>query len=496
MSESPRFPGLVDLACADVGGRTLATSDDFFAGSANLLAPEEPVFDPHAYCDTGKVMDGWESRRKRVEGHDWCTLQLGLVGSAHVVDIDTAHFLGNHPPYAALDAWMGEGEPGESDWTEIVEPSPLAPGSHNLFVVGQRGPWSHLRLRMFPDGGIARLRVWGEPQGATGLPDDEAFDLAALANGARAVACSDMFFGRMDNLIRPGKPANMGGGWETRRKRGAGNDWVVVELAEVADLEHIELDTWFFKGNFPDRASVEGLYAPGGNPWDISRRADWAVVLPPVALAADSHHRFDELVDRGPFTHLRVSVYPDGGIARFRAFRNLPAGAQAAWLDGAGDVDATTALLGCCHSQRWAAGMLAARPFGSWAGLLEASDRIWRSLDPGDWLEAFAAHPRIGEDPERLRQRFASTAAQSGAEQAGVQGAGEEILLALQEGNRLYEERFGHVFLICATGRSADEMLAQLSRRLLNSHQQELEAAAAEHEKITRIRLQKLEIPA
>lgn len=496
MRESPRFPGLVDLVCADVGGRPLATSDDFFAGMENLVSPDEPVFDPHAYYDRGKVMDGWESRRKREEGHDWCVLQLGLVGRVHAVDIDTAHFLGNHPPYAALDAWLGEGQPAEDGWQEIVAPSPLAPGSHNLFAVAQRGPWSHLRLRIYPDGGVARLRVWGEPQGPQGLPASEPLDLAALANGARAVACSDMFFGRMDNLIRPGKPANMGGGWETRRKRGAGNDWVVVELADVADLAHVELDTWYFKGNFPDRVSVEGLYAPGGNPWELSRQARWSVVLAPVALAADSHHRFDELVDRGPFTHLRVSVYPDGGVARFRAFRRLPAGAQVGWLDRAPREEATAALLGVCHSSRWAEALADQRPFGSWSRLLLAARDTWRGLDHADWLEAFAAHPRIGEDPARLRARFAATAKQSGAEQAGIRGAGEETLLALQEGNRLYEERFGHVFLICATGCSAGFMLDQLRARLGNTPEVELATAAAEHEAITRIRLQKLENPA
>lgn len=148
-------------------------------------------------------------------------------------------------------------------------------------------------------------------------------------------------------------------------------------------------------------------------------------------------------------------------------------------------------LMRCCGSLRWATIMASSRPFRSEADLYEAAERVWESLTREDWLEAFGHHPRIG-DAEGLRIRFASTRTWASGEQSGTAVASDEVLAALAEGNRTYEERFGYIFIVCASGKSADEMLALLRDRLENDPKSELLLAAREQGKITRLRLEKL----
>ncbi|MEZ5406375.1 MAG: allantoicase, partial [Verrucomicrobiia bacterium] len=226
--ESAAFVGLVDLAAEKIGGKTLLASDDFFAPKENLLKPGRGIFIPDKFTENGKWMDGWESRRKRVPGHDWCVIRLGLAGKIHGVDIDTNHFLGNNPAYASIDACVMEKENGSPEtwtWKEILPKSPLRPGFQNLFAVGNYERWTHVRLNIYPDGGVARFRVYGEVISDLSQKKDQVLDLAALENGGIVTACSDMFFSPKDNLIMPGRAANMGEGWETRRRRGPGFDW-------------------------------------------------------------------------------------------------------------------------------------------------------------------------------------------------------------------------------------------------------------------------------
>lgn len=338
------FNGLVDLAAAAIGGEALSTNDEFFAERQNLLKPGRGVFIPDAYTDRGKWMDGWESRRKRGPGHDWCIIKLGVPGRIRALDIDTNHFLGNHPPFASVEALNASPDtPAEllenAAWTEILPQSGLRPGSQNLFAIHDFGVVTHLRLNIFPDGGVARLKVWGEVAPGWHTAPDEAsalvvkpgeVDLAALLNGARALACSDAFFGPMNNLILPGRAENMGGGWETRRRRGPGHDWIVVQLAARGTISLAELDTNHFKGNFPDRAQLEVIDAPGARPTDlIWSNAQWGVkggladqwrlLLPMNTLQASTRHFFrDDLAATGPVTHVRLSVFPDGGVSRMR----------------------------------------------------------------------------------------------------------------------------------------------------------------------------------
>jgi allantoicase len=324
------FAGLVDLASERLGGKALLASDEFFAEKENLLKPGRGVFIPDKYTDRGKWMDGWESRRKRTPGHDWCILRLGLDGVIRGVDIDTNHFLGNHPPYASIDALCLSGDDADEQavaadaaWQEILGRVPLSPGSQNLFAVDSRETWTHLRLNIYPDGGVARFRVYGDvvPRyrefGAT-----HTVDLVALENGGRAVACSDMFFSSMTNLIMPGRGINMGDGWESRRRRGPGHDWAILQCAHPGTIERIEVDTNHFKGNYPDRCSIEGCYAPGEQ-IDVLNHArfDWQPILAESKLEAHKQHYFEqELVAQGPFTHIRLNIFPDGGVSRLRVY--------------------------------------------------------------------------------------------------------------------------------------------------------------------------------
>jgi len=331
MSESPEslgapaFTRLVDLAAERLGGQALQANDEFFAPKENVLKPGRGVYVPDKYTDRGKWMDGWETRRRRTPGHDWVIIRLGLAGIVRGVDIDTNHFLGNHPPYASLDAcWLAEGaSPEQAAWAEILPKSPLEPGCQNLFAVTDGRCRTHLRLNIYPDGGVARLRVFGEvvPDWSR-LDPDALIDLAAVEHGGQALACSDRFFSDMRNLILPGPSRNMGDGWETRRRRGPGHDWVIIRLGAAGHIRRLEIDTTHFKGNYPDQCSVEGgLFPEGTRDFPEESDAAWTVLLPKTPLQAHHQHIFEDVLpEAGPYTHVRLTIFPDGGIARLRVF--------------------------------------------------------------------------------------------------------------------------------------------------------------------------------
>jgi allantoicase len=346
-----------------------------------------------------------------------------------------------------------------------------------------------VRLSIFPDGGVARLRVLGR-----GLPDlrrradaTGRLDLAAVVNGGRAVDCSDAFFSSPTNLIQVGDARDMSDGWETRRRRGPGEDFAVLELAAAGTVERLEIDTTNFKGNYPDRIVVEALHAPDAAPADLPGDG-WTTLLGPTPVEPHQRHVFDVAAASIEATHLRLRVLPDGGVARLRAFGPV---SEDGWrrlglrlLRAATPPAAGAALLSCCGSTRWVEQMLEARPFDDPEHLQQVAGRIWDGLSPHDWLEAFAAHPRIGE--RTTTKRWSSD------EQAGARTAEQATLDALEQGNRDYEERFGHVFLIRAAGRSADEMLAALRQRLFNDPDTEMHVAAAQQREIMALRLDRL----
>ncbi len=334
--KGPAFTDLVDLASERVGGEALAASDEFFAAKENLLKHARAVSDPHAYGERGKIMDGWETRRAfgRVPGHthDWCLIRLGLPGRLHGVDVDTSFFRGNYPEACAIDACALDGDPDlaavqGASWVEILPRTELRGDDSNFLsflpaaASGAAGRFTHLRLRAYPDGGIARLRVYGEvaPDWRRLLAMGTAIDLAAVESGGVVIACNDMFFGSRHNLIMPGRSVNMGDGWETRRKRREGHDWVVVRLGRRGTLQGIEVDTNHFKGNFPESCWIEGIDARSDE-GALAESGEWFPVLPRTKLRGHTRHFFTDALGSGdrPVTHVRLSIHPDGGVSRLR----------------------------------------------------------------------------------------------------------------------------------------------------------------------------------
>ena len=485
---------LLDLAAGRLGGVALACSDEFFAPKERLLDQAAPVAVPGRYTDRGKWMDGWESRRRRGPGHDWCVVRLGVPGVVAAVVVDTTHFRGNHPEACSVDGLAGEqGATAEgltgpaADWVELLGRTPLEGDREQRLPVDPPRLVSHVRLNIHPDGGVARLRVLGEP-----LPDlrglagpDGRLDLAATASGGTLVACSDMAFAAAGTLLLPGNAVDMGEGWETRRRRGPGHDWAVVRLAAEATVDRVEVDTTHYKGNHPESCQLQACRAPAAGPGEVPE-GGWRELVPRSPLGPHARHALAAAPGE-PATHVRLLIQPDGGVSRLRVWgRVTAAGFDCAGLRRLNALPAGRAaaeLLACCGSRTWAAGVAAARPFADPAALAATAASVWERLGPDDWQEAFAAHPRIGER---------SASPWSTREQAGVGGAAAEVLAELADGNRECERRFGRVFLVRAAGRGAAALLANLRERLGNDPDTELRVAAAEQAEITRLRLQGL----
>ena len=178
--------------------------------------------------------------------------------------------------------------------------------------------FSHLRVNILPDGGIARLRVYGGVS-PVAVEHGTRIDLIALLNGGRPIAWNDAHFGSVSNLLLPGRGLDMGDGWETRRRREPGHDWCLVALALPGRIEQIEIDTAHFKGNYPDRVSLQAIKLPAGiDAAAIKDSANWPILLPEKAMSADNIHEFPAPSDFGPVTHVRLNLFPDGGVSRMR----------------------------------------------------------------------------------------------------------------------------------------------------------------------------------
>lgn len=319
---------IIDLAAEENGGRALTANDEFFAPKENLLKPGRGIFIPNKYTDRGKWMDGWESRRRRTEGHDWCIIRLGSLGVIRQIDIDTNHFTGNFPSHASVDASrlspftsVDSLASNEDAWVELLSKSKLEGNSQNLFTIHDESPYSHLRLNIYPDGGVARFKAYGIPQ-PEASDEGALVEVASEETGGEAVACSNMHFGDMKNLIKPSLAKDMSDGWETRRRRGPGHDWVILRLGQPCLIERIVVDTLHFKGNYPDTCSMEGCFAPNASvDFLLSNDTGWTEILPKAKLTAHSEHVFAQELRRiSPCTHVRLNIYPDGGVSRLRVY--------------------------------------------------------------------------------------------------------------------------------------------------------------------------------
>ena len=326
----------VDLASERVGGETLSCCDDFFAEMENLLKSGRGIFIDDKYTERGKWMDGWESRRsygRTPRAHtltmgrefDWCIIRLGISGVIRGFDVDTNYFRGNAPQTISVEACISEQQPDESTlWTTILIESEVNAHSQNLFEIDNNKAWTHVRLNMFPDGGIARFRVYGEADvNWNDFVNGELIDLASIKNGAKALLVSDMFFSDKNNLIMPGRGKDMGDGWETKRRRDPGPDWSIVKLASLGSVEKVIIDTCHFKGNFPDSFKLEGCISECDDFTDHYQVDKWQPIIAQTKLYAHREHLFiNEIIsEQGQsFTHIRLSIFPDGGISRMRIF--------------------------------------------------------------------------------------------------------------------------------------------------------------------------------
>lgn len=332
------FTSLVDLADRRLGAGVIAANDEFFAERENLLKPGPAVFDPEHFGHKGKIMDGWETRRRRGadaehpfptdDEHDWALIRLAAPGVIRGVVVDTAHFRGNYPQQITLEATSVEGSPSPEDlladgvkWEEIVARTPVRGHAANGFEVASERRFTHLRLKQHPDGGIARLRVHGEV-----VPDPEwlrvlgTLDLASVLHGGAVEDASDRFYSSPTQIVRPDLSRKMDDGWENRRRRVKGtNDWVRFRLAAQGEIRAVEIDTAYLKGNSAGWASLHGCDASANDPADD---ASWFEILPRTRLQPDTPHRF-ALPAAVTATHVRLDVFPDGGLARMRVHGDL-----------------------------------------------------------------------------------------------------------------------------------------------------------------------------
>jgi allantoicase len=372
--QGPAFTRLPDLASRALAGSVVSANDELFAQRENLINPGRAQFDTGDFGHKGKVYDGWETRRRREPGHDFAVVRLGVPGVVRGVVIDTSWFRGNFPPHASVEATSVEGHPSpaeldRAEWVTLVPRSAIAGDCDNPFAVEDEHRYTHVRLSIYPDGGVARFRVHGEP-----MPDPRLLtgtvDLAALEHGGDVVDCSDMFYSSPLQLLQPGRARTMGEGWENARRRDGGNDHVTVRLAARGTVRRVEVDTSWFVGNAPGWAALRGLDARTGTGTGITTGLDgWVDLVPRTRLQPDTRHFFRIAAD-APVTHVRLDVYPDGGLARLRVHGELTpqalAEATVRWLDRLPDQHALVVLTGAAGLSGEEAGKLvASRPFSS-----------------------------------------------------------------------------------------------------------------------------------
>jgi allantoicase len=319
----------INLASAGLGAKPLFATDEFFAPLARMLNDEPAIFYPEKFDDHGKWMDGWETRRRRSSGHDYAIIELAAPGTILGFDVDTAHFTGNYPPACRIEATRSTGMPDETTvWTEVLSLSPLGPSAHHFFGCESSAIWSHVRLHIHPDGGVARLRIYGRPSLDTGSANEDSIDLASSLLGGRVVAMSNAHYGHQ-RLLAPGRGINMGDGWETRRRREPGNDWIIVKLAARGTIESAIVDTAHFKGNYPDACSIQvadlGDSSESLDQLVVASSMFWKEILPQQKLSADTVHEYgaNQIRQNGAVTHARLNIYPDGGVSRLRLFGKI-----------------------------------------------------------------------------------------------------------------------------------------------------------------------------
>jgi len=315
---------MINLADPRIGSKIIFKTDDFFAAAHRILKTDIPVFKDGLFDKHGKWMDGWETRRRRSKGYDYLVLKLGKPGKIFDIDIDTSHFNGNQPTHASLEGCFSRSKPNKkTKWTRLLGKKKLGPNKNHNFKSQNKSTFNYIRLNIFPDGGVARLRLYGKMEIDKKTINNKNINLTSVLNGASIVGCNNEHFGRAENIIAPGKGKNMGDGWETRRSRGKNFDWLIIKFGKPGLIKKLEIDTHHFKGNYPDSCSIQTaiINKDLSNNLIVKNSKNWKFILNKSKLSAHKKHVFKKfLIKRNKENYLKINIYPDGGISRIRAF--------------------------------------------------------------------------------------------------------------------------------------------------------------------------------
>jgi len=315
--------GLIDLAQPRLGTEVVFKTDDFFASANRIISPTDPIFKSGVFDKHGKWMDGWESRRKRTEGHDYIILKLGRPGTIKKVDVDTSHFNGNQPSMVSIEgANSNLDKINKLKWQTLLSKKKIKANSHHHFTVNSKKKFTHIKFNIFPDGGVARLKLYGSIAKSE-KSKNKKINLASLLDGASVIACNNEHFGKAENILAPGKAKNMGDGWETRRRRDKGFDWMIINSLNGKEIDKIEISTHHFKGNFPSHCSLQAAYLPikKNSRQIVNSSSKWRYLLKDVKLSANKIHTYKNiLMKKNKINFIKINIFPDGGISRFRIY--------------------------------------------------------------------------------------------------------------------------------------------------------------------------------
>ena len=318
---------MINLADPKIGSKVIFRTDEFFAPAHRILKTDNPIFKEGLFDKHGKWMDGWETRRRRSKGYDYLILKLGKPGRIFNVDIDTTHFNGNQPTYASVDGCFSKNKPNKNTkWFKVFSKKKLGPNKNHNFASKNRSIFNYIRLNIFPDGGVARIRLYGKINMENINLNKKNINLTSVLNGASIIGCNNEHFGRAENIIAPGKAKNMGDGWETRRSRGKNFDWLIIKFGKSGLIKKLEIDTHHFKGNYPDTCSIQtaNIVKNVSNNFIVKNSKKWKYILNKSKLSANKKHVFKKfLLRRNKENLMKINIYPDGGISRIRAFGNF-----------------------------------------------------------------------------------------------------------------------------------------------------------------------------
>ena len=470
----------IDLASDRLRGYVLASSDQACTSHVGLLGSNAPNSE-----------GGWRTRRRRDTGHDWAILRLGVPGILESLELETDD---DRPTHILLEGCSAPHTcPVDKlkDWETLVSKSVLEDSSSHRFAITSGKRYTHLRLSIFPDGSITRLRALGHPVPAWMAPGGAppgSLDLAAVANGAELNDWSDSRSGVPTSLIYPGSRSDKTPGWTTRRRRQSGHEWVTIRLGAAGRVVGVTFDTEGLEGDIPAKVSLEGSSAE-----KVPAEGEWQGVLPAVpALPNTEHHFSAEVEDNSDIRWVRLKLHPDGGMTRLRVWGELsPEGlveCRLRYLNSASPGELREIFRAVCHSDRWASQMALAGPFDSVSDLQKKGAGAWSHCRENDWREALLGHPRIGEKAKGgdLASRW------SRGEQSKAATPDDQLKAELRDMQVQYEERFGFLFLICATGRTTEQILSVLKTRIEQAPELELQTVAEELAKIIHLRLEKL----